>query len=398
MDERIYGLLGRKLGHSWSVPIHAALGNGAYRLLELEPDGLAPFLHRKDIGGLNVTIPYKRDVMPLCDEIDPAAEAIGSVNTIVRCADGKLVGYNTDIDGFLYMACRAGISLSGKKVVILGSGGASLTAQTAARQGGAAEVVVVSRFGPDNYDNLSRHADAEILVNATPVGMYPGNGQSPVDLSVFPVCQGVLDVIYNPRRTALLLQAEARSIPCSDGLPMLVAQAVAAEERFFNRSIPAGENERILVQLRREMTNLILIGMPGAGKTLLGQEIADRMGREFVDIDDMIEAHEGMSIPEIFEKKGENYFRRVETEMLEKTCIRTGLVIATGGGVVKKKINYNIIKQNGIVIWIKRDLDKLETDGRPLSLTIPLEQLYAERKDAYAYWSDFYINNNEDRE
>ena len=265
MDERIYGLLGRKLGHSWSVAIHAALGNGAYRLLELEPDGLAPFLHRKDIGGLNVTIPYKRDVMPLCDEIDPAAEAIGSVNTIVRCADGKLVGYNTDIDGFLYMACRADISLSGKKVVILGSGGASLTAQTAARQGGAAEVVVVSRFGPDNYDNLSRHADAEILVNATPVGMYPGNGQSPVDLSVFPVCQGVLDVIYNPRRTALLLQAEARSIPCSDGLPMLVAQAVAAEERFFNRSIPAGENERILVQLRREMTNLILIGMPGSG-------------------------------------------------------------------------------------------------------------------------------------
>ena len=274
MDERIYGLLGRKLGHSWSVPIHAALGNGAYRLLELEPDGLAPFLHRKDIGGLNVTIPYKRDVMPLCDEIDPAAEAIGSVNTIVRCADGKLVGYNTDIDGFLYMACRAGISLSGKKVVILGSGGASLTAQTAARQGGAAEVVVVSRFGPDNYDNLSRHADAEILVNATPVGMYPGNGQSPVDLSVFPVCQGVLDVIYNPRRTALLLQAEARSIPCSDGLPMLVAQAVAAEERFFNRSIPAGENERILVQLRREMTNLILIGMPGSGKTTVGEALS----------------------------------------------------------------------------------------------------------------------------
>ena len=230
MDERIYGLLGRKLGHSWSVPIHAALGNGAYRLLELEPDGLAPFLHRKDIGGLNVTIPYKRDVMPLCDEIDPAAEAIGSVNTIVRCADGKLVGYNTDIDGFLYMACRAGISLSGKKV------------------------------------------------------MYPGNGQSPVDLSVFPVCQGVLDVIYNPRRTALLLQAEARSIPCSDGLPMLVAQAVAAEERFFNRSIPAGENERILVQLRREMTNLILIGMPGSGKTTVGEALSRLTGRGAVDL------------------------------------------------------------------------------------------------------------------
>ena len=316
MDERIYGLLGRKLGHSWSVPIHAALGNGAYRLLELEPDGLAPFLHRKDIGGLNVTIPYKRDVMPLCDEIDPAAEAIGSVNTIVRCADGKLVGYNTDIDGFLYMACRAGISLSGKKVVILGSGGASLTAQTAARQGGAAEVVVVSRFGPDNYDNLSRHADAEILVNATPVGMYPGNGQSPVDLSVFPVCQGVLDVIYNPRRTALLLQAEARSIPCSDGLPMLVAQAVAAEERFFNRSIPAGENERILVQLRREMTNLILIGMPGSGKTTVGEALSRLTGREAVDLDQMIETTAGCSIPEIFQREGESGFRARELPSL----------------------------------------------------------------------------------
>ena len=241
MDERIYGLLGRKLGHSWSVPIHAALGNGAYRLLELEPDGLAPFLHRKDIGGLNVTIPYKRDVMPLCDEIDPAAEAIGSVNTIVRCADGKLVGYNTDIDGFLYMACRAGISLSGKKVVILGSGGASLTAQTAARQGGAAEVVVVSRFGPDNYDNLSRHADAEILVNATPVGMYPGNGQSPVDLSVFPVCQGVLDVIYNPRETRFLKEAREAGCRTFNGMYMLLYQGAEAFRLWTGKEMPVKE-------------------------------------------------------------------------------------------------------------------------------------------------------------
>mgnify|MGYP001059879679 FL=1 len=241
MDERIYGLLGRKLGHSWSVPIHAALGNGAYRLLELEPDGLAPFLHRKDIGGLNVTIPYKRDVMPLCDEIDPAAEAIGSVNTIVRCADGKLVGYNTDIDGFLYMACRADISLSGKKVVILGSGGASLTAQTAARQGGAAEVVVVSRFGPDNYDNLSRHADAEILVNATPVGMYPGNGQSPVDLSVFPVCQGVLDVIYNPRETRFLKEAKEAGCRTFNGMYMLLYQGAEAFRLWTGKEMPVKE-------------------------------------------------------------------------------------------------------------------------------------------------------------
>lgn len=394
MDERIYGLLGRKLGHSWSVPIHAALGNGAYRLLELEPDGLAPFLHRKDIGGLNVTIPYKRDVMPLCDEIDPAAEAIGSVNTIVRCADGKLVGYNTDIDGFLYMACRAGISLSGKKVVILGSGGASLTAQTAARQGGAGEVVVVSRSGPDNYDNLSRHADAEILVNATPVGMYPGNGQSPVDLSVFPVCQGVLDVIYNPRRTALLLQAEARSIPCSDGLPMLVAQAVAAEERFFNRSIPDGENERILVQLRREMTNLILIGMPGSGKTTVGEALSRLTGREAVDLDQMIETTAGCSIPEIFQREGESGFRARERAAAEEAGKRTGVILLTGGGIIKTAENYAALHQNGRIYQLVRDLSLLPTEGRPLSQGADLAAMWRERAPLYARFRDVEIDNS----
>ena len=378
MDERIYGLLGRKLGHSWSVPIHAALGNGAYRLLELEPDGLAPFLHRKDIGGLNVTIPYKRDVMPLCDEIDPAAEAIGSVNTIVRCADGKLVGYNTDIDGFLYMACRAGISLSGKKVVILGSG----------------EVVVVSRFGPDNYDNLSRHADAEILVNATPVGMYPGNGQSPVDLSVFPVCQGVLDVIYNPRRTALLLQAEARSIPCSDGLPMLVAQAVAAEERFFNRSIPAGENERILVQLRREMTNLILIGMPGSGKTTVGEALSRLTGREAVDLDQMIETTAGCSIPEIFQREGESGFRARERAAAGGAGKRTGVILLTGGGIIKTAENYAALHQNGRIYQLVRDLSLLPTEGRPLSQGADLAAMWRERAPLYARFRDVEIDNS----
>ena len=393
MDERIYGLLGRKLGHSWSVPIHAALGNGAYRLLELEPDGLAPFLHRKDIGGLNVTIPYKRDVMPLCDEIDPAAEAIGSVNTIVRCADGKLVGYNTDIDGFLYMARRAGISLSGKKVVILGSGGASLTAQTAARQGGAAEVVVVSRFGPDNYDNLSRHADAEILVNATPVGMYPGNGQSPVDLSVFPVCQGVLDVIYNPRRTALLLQAEARSIPCSDGLPMLVAQAKAAEEHFFGTAIDDGENERILAQLRQETENIVLIGMPGCGKTTVGQALAQKTGREAIDLDKRIAARAGCSIPEIFARGGEAEFRALEREETAKAGALSGKILLTGGGVVKTPENYPSLHQNSRIYHLLRPIEVLPTDGRPLSQGADLTAMWAEREPLYRRFRDAAIEN-----
>ena len=304
MGETVYGLLGRRLGHSWSVPIHAALGCEGYRLIELEPDALASFLARPDIGGLNVTIPYKRDVMPLCDAIDPAAEAIGSVNTIVRGADGKLTGYNTDIDGFLYMARRAGISLAGRKVVILGSGGASLTARAAARREGAREIIVISRSGPDNYENLSRHADAEILVNTTPVGMYPGNGAAPVDLDAFPHLTGVLDVIYNPRRTALLLQGSARGIPCSDGLPMLVAQAKRAEELFTGRPIPDSENERILSQLRREMTSIVLIGMPGSGKTTVGEALARLTGREAIDLDARIEEAAGCSIPEIFAAGG----------------------------------------------------------------------------------------------
>ena len=394
MEERVYGLLGRKLGHSWSVPIHAALGNGAYRLLELEPEDLAPFLRRDDIGGLNVTIPYKRDVMPLCDAIDPAAEAIGSINTLVRRPDGALVGYNTDIDGFRYMARRAGISLAGKKVVILGSGGASLTAQAAARQEGAAEIVVISRSGPDNYGNLSRHAGGEILVNTTPVGMYPGNGASPVDLAAFPALEGVLDVIYNPRRTALLLQAEERGIPCSDGLPMLVAQAVAAEERFFDRTIPASENERILAQLRREMTNVVLIGMPGSGKTTVGAALARLTGREAVDLDQMIEAAAGCSIPEIFAREGEAGFRAREAAAAAEAGKRTGVILLTGGGIVKTAANYDALHQNGRIYQLVRDLSLLPTEGRPLSQGADLAAMWRERAPLYRRFRDAEIDNS----
>ena len=311
MDGRVYGLLGRKLGHSWSVPIHQALGCEDYRLIELEPEDLSAFLAREDIGGLNVTIPYKRDVMPHCDEIDEAARAIGSVNTIVR-REGKLFAYNTDAAGFCYMARRAGISFADRKTVILGSGGASLMAQAMVRQLGSREVAVISRSGEDNYETLSRHADADILVNATPVGMFPGNGDAPVDLDAFPALSGVLDLIYNPRRTALLQQAERLGLPRSDGLPMLVAQAVAAEEHFFDAPIPEDETERILDKLRREMTNLVLIGMPGSGKTTVGRALANLTGREAIDLDSRIEERAGRSIPEIFAREGEAAFRALE--------------------------------------------------------------------------------------
>lgn len=394
MAERIYGLLGARLGHSWSVPIHAALGNDAYRLYELEPEELAPFLHREDIGALNVTIPYKRDVMPLCDGLHPTAKAIGSVNTIVRQPDGSLVGYNTDIDGFLYMAQRAGISLTGKKVVILGTGGASLTAQAAARQARAREIAVISRSGPDDYDHLDRHADAEVLVNTTPVGMFPHTGAAPVDLARFPRCRGVLDVIYNPRRTALVLQAESLGIPCSDGLPMLVAQAKRAEEHFFRRAISDRENERILAQLRQETCNIVLIGMPGCGKTTVGQALAALSGREALDLDRQIEETAGMSIPQIFAQQGEAAFRALEREVVAEAGKLTGRLLVTGGGVVTVPENYGPLRQNGRIYHLVRDLDALPTEGRPLSQSTDLRTLWETRAPLYARFRDVVIQNS----
>ena len=394
MAEKIYGLLGRKLGHSWSVPIHTALGCQGYRLIELEPEELEGFLSQPNIGGLNVTIPYKRDVMPFCDVIDPMAQAIGSVNTLTRRADGKLYAFNTDAAGFCWMAERAGISFAGKKTVVLGSGGASLTAVACAKKLGAREVVVISRSGEHNYDNLGRHADADIVVNTTPVGMYPNNGAAAVDLTAFPKCSGVLDVVYNPRRTALLLQAEELGIPCSDGLPMLVAQAKAAEEHFFEKSIPDSENERILAQLRRECTNIVLIGMPGCGKTTVGQALAKLTGREAVDVDQRIVARAGCSIPEIFARDGEAAFRALEREETAEAGKLSGKIILTGGGVIMDQRNYGPLHQNGRIYHLIRDLDILPTDGRPVSQSTDLHALWERRAPFYARFRDAAIENS----
>ena len=394
MGEKIFGLLGRKLGHSWSVPIHTALGCQGYRLIELEPEELEGFLRQPNIGGLNVTIPYKRDVMPFCDVIDPMAQAIGSVNTLTRRADGKLYAFNTDAAGFCWMAERAGISFTGKKAVVLGSGGASLTAVACAKKLGAREVVVISRSGENNYGNLARHADTDIVVNTTPVGMYPNTGVAAVDLTFFPRCSGVLDVVYNPRRTALLLQAEALGIPCSDGQPMLVAQAKAAEEHFFEKPIPDSENERILALLRQECTNIVLIGMPGCGKTTVGQALAELTGREAIDIDRRIVERAGCSIPEIFAQGGETAFRTLEREETAEAGKLSGKIILTGGGVIKDARNYGPLHQNGRIYHLIRDLDILPTDGRPLSQTTDLSAMWAERAPLYARFRDAEIENN----
>ncbi len=394
MEGRIYGLIGRSLKHSYSVPIHRELGAKGYRLIELEPEELAAFLQRDDIGGLNVTIPYKRDVMACCSSLDETARAIGSVNTIVRQEDDTLKGYNTDAYGFSYMARRAGVSFAGRKVVIFGSGGASLTAQYVARQSGASAVVVISRSGPDNYENLARHADAEVLVNATPVGMYPNTGVMPAGPALFPNCKGVLDLIYNPRRTALLLRADALGIPCSDGLPMLVSQAKAAEELFFGQKIPNSENERLLKKLYRDMQNIVLVGMPGSGKTTIGNALSRIAGRRAVDLDAEIEKTAGCTIPAIFASSGEEAFRRMEREQAKKWGKESGNILITGGGIVKDPRNYASLKQNGRIYQIERDVRSLERAGRPLSENADLSEMYCRRQPLYERFRDAAAQND----
>lgn len=394
-----YGLIGETLPHSYSPLIHSKFGDYTYDLCEVSEEGLKSLLADEEYGGFNVTIPYKKTVMQYCDELSEKAMEIGSVNTVIRQEDGTLKGYNTDYEGFIYLLDEIGINVNGRKCLVLGSGGASLTVQLVLKDLGAAEVIVVSRSGENNYENISKHFDSEVIVNTTPVGMYPNNGRSPINLDDFHECCGVVDLIYNPHRTKLVLDAMAKSIPTAGGLSMLVAQAKRASELFQGIVIEDEEVKSAQDEVKRETLNIILIGMPGSGKTTVGLDIASNMGRKLVDIDDMIVDFEGgLSIPEIFAQKGEDHFRRVETKMLAEACKQSGLVIATGGGIVKKKLNYNIIKQNGVVIWVKRDLAKLATEGRPLSLTTPLEQLYEERKAAYSYWSDYFINNNEERD
>ena len=388
-----YGLLGEKLGHSFSPQIHRDLAGYDYQLLPTPPEAVEDLFARRAFQGLNVTIPYKRTVMPLCDEIDPRAAAIGAVNTVVN-RNGRLTGYNTDIDGFLYMARRAGVDMAGKKVVILGSGGTSRTARAAAGELGAREIITVSRHGEDNYQNLSRHADAQVLVNTTPVGMYPNWGQSPVSLESFPALEGVLDVVYNPLRTALLLQAEERGLPCSCGLPMLVAQAKRAAELFTGQNIDDSRAEAVLHGLRGQLTNIVLIGMPGCGKTTVGRALAGKLGRTFVDLDEEIVRRAGMPIPEIFAQEGEAGFRERESALVREFGERTGLVVSTGGGVVTRRENYIPLKQNGLLLHLRRDPAALPTDGRPLSQATAPEELWRRRAPLYAAFADGEIDNN----
>ena len=391
------GLLGQHLGHSYSVQIHRALADYPYRLIELEDENaVGAFLESRNFDALNVTIPYKRTVLPYLTRISEEARRIGAVNTIRKEKNGELSGYNTDYYGFSYLVRRTGLQIRGAKVLILGSGGASLTAQTVCRDMGASRVLVISRSGPDNYQTISRHADADVIINATPVGMYPSNGDIPVDLSLFPNLCGVLDMIYNPFRTKLLFEAEKHSIPCSNGLPMLAAQAKQACEIFLSdgTALPDEVNEDIIRQVDNMTRNLILIGMPGCGKTTVGKKLAEATGRTFVDADLELEKTFGRSIPSIFQTDGKDAFRRMETEVLRDLCKRSALVIATGGGAVETPENYELLRQNGKVIWLTRDLSALPLDGRPISQSTPVEEIFRRRKSLYEFFSDYTVSND----
>ena len=389
------GLLGRKLGHSYSPQIHALMGAYSYELFEREPEEIGDFVRNGDYTGINVTIPYKKDVIPYLDELSPMAKRMGAVNTIVRREDGSLYGHNTDYFGFSSMVQRSGITVCGKKVLVLGSGGASNTAVKVLQDMGA-NVIIVSRSGENNYNNLFLHRDASVIVNTTPVGMYPNTGVAALDLKEFPHLEGVLDMIYNPARTQLILDAENLQLPHENGLWMLVAQAKEAAEYFGKKALDDSIIATVHKKLTAKMQNIVLIGMPGCGKSTIGALLAQKTGRPLVDADKKIVELAGKTIPEIFAQDGEKCFRLWETKALEELGKQSGLVIATGGGCVTQQRNYPLLHQNSTIFWLQRDLNLLPTDGRPLSQKNNLSDMYKIRQPMYEYFADHIIDNNGD--
>ena len=388
------GLIGMPLGHSFSPRLHGMLADYDYRLIPLEEKELPEFLQTGGFLGLNVTIPYKRTVIPFLDELSPEAARIGAVNTILRLADGRLRGYNTDYDGFVRQLRASGLDVQGKKVLVLGTGGASRPVRCALEDLGAGEIISISRSGPDNYENLARHKDARIVVNATPVGMYPRNGAAPLSLDAFPELEGVLDLIYNPQRTALVLQALDRGLPALGGLTMLAFQALRAAEIFTGHPIAESRGTEAAARLARDTENWVLIGMPGCGKSTIAAALAQRSGREVLDADALVEQEAGISIPEIFAREGEAGFRKRESAVLARIGRESGKILATGGGAVTRPENRSFLRQNGRLIFLERDLAALPTAGRPLSQATAPEVLYARREPLYRAWADITVRND----
>ena len=427
MTNEKYGLIGKTLVHSYSKEIHEALGRYQYQLFSLAENEMPDFINARDFRGLNVTIPYKKDVIPLCDEVTDLARGIGAVNTLfwknasgtgasesISQEDKILVGHNTDYEGFLYAASRAGIDFEGKGVLILGTGGTSLMARRAAADQNAAKIYIASRhpetdppsgskiqdagiLSTVSYDQLPEIANSiDVIVNTTPVGTFPNNMQQVIRLKDFPGCQAVIDVIYNPFKTALLLEAEKLGLKYTNGLPMLVAQATAAAGYFLGT--PGAfqkENQRIIKAMQQQMGNIVLIGMPGTGKSLIGKLLAELTGKTLQDTDAKIEEEAEMTIPEIFEKEGEAGFRDQESAICKKLGKERNLIIATGGGAILRPENIDALRQNGTLVHITRSIDKLPTRGRPLSKNIEaLKKMEAQRMPLYKSAADITFRNN----
>lgn len=394
----VFGLLGEHLGHSYSPRIHSLLAGYEYDLFEVAPDKLVDFLQNGNFSGLNVTIPYKKDVIPYCAELSERAHAIGSVNTLVRRADGTLYGDNTDYFGFSHMLRKSGVSIKGRKILVLGDGGAAATVRAVLRAEGADPIVTISRRGENNYENLHLHHDAEGIVNTTPVGMYPNNGNAPLDLAQFSALKGVWDLIYNPARTKLMLQADELGIPAFGGLTMLVAQAWAAAELFTGHKIDSAAAEAAYARVSAQMRSIALIGMPGCGKSTTAQALSALTGRKVIDLDDEIVRLAGRSIPEIFASDGEEAFRAIETQALAEVSKMSGAILATGGGVVTQARNLPLLRQNSTIIYLRRDIETLVTDGRPLSQSKGTAQLAKERLPLYEAWADHTVQAGSEAE
>lgn len=397
---RPFGLLGRKLGHSFSPDIHRQIGEAAgrtydYVLFEKEPEELEAFIKGGEWEGLNVTVPYKEDVIPFLDKLSEEAAAIGAVNTIVR-KDGRLIGYNTDYYGFMHTLDANEVQVEDAKCLVLGAGGASKAVCAVLKDMGAGQVVVMSRKGETTFADIADHKDADILINTTPVGMYPDTGKSLVYPGTFTKLKWVVDLIYNPIRTNLLCQAKKSLMEPISGLQMLVSQAVYSYMLFTDNVIEERDEitEKIADAMRSEKQNILLIGMPGTGKTTVGTALADMLGRELFDTDEMIIARDGRPIPEIFADEGEEYFRDLESAAASELSQKTGVIISGGGGIITREENYYALAENSFIVFLNRDLTLLPIEGRPLSQSQPLERLYQARLPLYRSWCDAEVDMN----
>ncbi len=388
-----YGLIGEKLGHSFSKIIHEKIADYTYELKEISKENLDAFMSERDFRCINVTIPYKEAVIPHLYFIDEAAKAMGAVNTIVN-RDGKLYGYNTDFYGMKLMIEKNGFDFRGAKVLILGSGGTAKTSKAVSESLGAREIITVSRSGEVNYGNVSElHVDADFIINTTPCGMYPNNDTYAIDPALFPSLRGIIDAVYNPLKTTLIQKGEKLGIKGVTGLYMLIAQAVLSCSIFEDNDLDIQQiSDEVYSEIMKEKQNIVLVGMPGSGKSTIGKALAEKLGRDFVDTDDIITQRHGV-ISEIFSEFGESYFRDRESEAVRDTAKQSSLVIATGGGAILRQENVDMLRQNGVIFFLNRPLeDIIPTDDRPLSSNLnDLKRLFEERYDKYKSSADFEI-------